>query len=97
MAATSPHAPLQRKPLESVRPARACAILGISRRWLRELVRKKHLEAVGDGHGKRITVSSLAGELDRRKAEVDFRISALNALKFEKGGSLWKVTEEKTK
>jgi hypothetical protein len=90
-------APNTLPPLDSVSPARACAILGVGPRWLRELVRTKHLETAGAGQGKRITVDSLAVELGRRKAEVDFRISALNAFRSGKDGSLWKVTEEKTK
>lgn len=66
--------------VESVTRSHAAAALGVGIRQLRALVRAGRLVMVGIGHGRRVTTTSLAGELSRRqrKAEV-FQTESGNA------------------
>jgi len=69
-----------------VSPRNTCALLGIQRRRLRQLVSEGRLAMIGEGHKKQITMESLAAEIERRKeamhlaaVELRQRIAAFDA------------------
>ncbi len=65
---TAPTPLPQAQPLATaITPARACRILGIRERQLRNLLSIGRLEAIGGGHSKLISVESLALEIERRE------------------------------